>query len=90
MEDDGQAFVYQRFIAPGSGNIQLAKSLNRSVTGSMNELIRVAQVCLQDGNTSPYQVGFRLNDVLLSALASGNAPYGKPNEAFKKLADECR
>jgi len=32
-EDDGQAFVYQRFIVPASGTVQFAKALNRSITG---------------------------------------------------------
>lgn len=38
MEDDGQAFAYQWFIAPSSGTVTFAKALNRSVTGSMNDL----------------------------------------------------
>lgn len=40
---------------------------------------------------APHDVGFRLNDVLLSALARNKAAsYGKPNEAFKALADGLR
>ena len=41
MDDDGQAFAYQRFIAPatGTGTVSFAKALNRSVTGSLNELM---------------------------------------------------
>src|ERR1700693_1190063 len=39
MEDDGQAFVYHRFIAPASGTVSFAKALNRSVTGSVNDLV---------------------------------------------------
>ncbi len=37
MEDDGQQFVYRKFIAPASGTVSFAKALSRSVTGSMNE-----------------------------------------------------
>ena len=88
MEGDGQAFVYQRFVAPASGTIRFAKALNRSVTGSMNDLINHAKVCLSDGETSPYDVSFMLNDVLLSSLARSKADaYGKPREAFKDLAN---
>jgi hypothetical protein len=87
MEDDGQAFVYQRFIAPASGTVSFAKALNRSVTGSMNDLIIHARVCLEEGKLSPHDVGFNINDVLLSALGHGKANrYGKPNEAIKDLA----
>src|SRR5262245_28202081 len=38
MEADGQAFVYHRFIAPATASVRIAKALDRSVTGSMNEL----------------------------------------------------
>jgi hypothetical protein len=43
MEDDGQSFIYQRFVAPSSGTVSFAKALNRSVTGSMNDLIGQAR-----------------------------------------------
>jgi hypothetical protein len=90
MEDDGQTFVYQRFIAPASGTVQFAKALDRSVTGSMNELIQCAKLWLADDEISPYDVGYKLNDVLLSALAKNESSgYRKPNEAFKLLADCC-
>jgi hypothetical protein len=86
MEDDGQSFVYQRLIAPTSESIQCAKALDRSVTGSINELVKCATYYLEDGETSPFEVGFKLNDVLLSALGSSKSdPYGKPKEAFKML-----
>lgn len=49
MEDDGQAFVYQRFVAPSSGSVRFANALDRSTTGSMNELIKFAKLWLGDG-----------------------------------------
>ena len=86
MEDDGQAFAYERFIAPASGSITFAKSLNRSVTGSMNDLIKFAKHWLAEDDLSPHDVGFKLNDILLSALATTKTQgYGKPNEAFKAM-----
>ncbi len=88
MEADGQAFVYQRFMVPASVTVRFAKALNRSVTGSINELIKCAEYMLADDEMSPFDVGFRLNDILLSALSGGKScPYGKPSEAFKLLAD---
>jgi hypothetical protein len=87
MEDDGQESVYRRFIAPASGSVRFAKALDRSVTGSMNDLIRHATVWLAEGDLSPHDVGVRLNDILLSALAqSKSVPYGKPRDAFKELS----
>jgi len=87
MESDGQEFVYRRFIAPASGTVQFAKALDRSVTGSMNDLINQAMCLLAEDDLSPHDLGFRLNDTLLSALATEKSRgYGKPNEAFKLLA----
>ena len=87
MEDDGQAFVYHRFIAPASGTVRFARALDRAVTGSMNELIVHATALLVEGELSPFDVGFRLNEVLLSALAASETEkYGTPREAFKSMA----
>lgn len=88
MQDDGQEFAYRRFIAPGTGAIRFAKALNRSVTGSMNDLVNHARAWLTEGDLSPHDVGFKLNDVLVSAIApSKTAKYGKPREAFKDLVN---
>ena len=87
MEDDGQSFVYQRLIAPTAVSVKFAKALDRSVTGSINELVKFATYYLQDDDMSPHDLGFRLNDVLLSALASEKGGYGKPKEAFKLLME---
>jgi hypothetical protein len=88
MEDDGQSFIYQKFIVPSSNTVRFAKALNRSVTGSMNDLIGHATAWLEYGDIAPHDIGFRLNDVLLSALASNKSDaYGKPNEAFNLLAN---
>lgn len=81
MEGDGQAFSYQRFIAPASGTVKFAKATNRSVIGSMNDMIKFAKYGLIERELSPYDVGFNLNQIPMSALR-----YQKPREAFKALA----
>ena len=90
MEADGQAFAYQNFISPASDTITFAKSLNRSVTGSMNDLVKFAKHRLSEDDIAPHDVSSKLNDILLSALATtpdqGYARnYGRPNEAFKAI-----
>jgi hypothetical protein len=86
MQNDGQEFVYRRFIATARGTVYFAKALNRAVTGSMNELVSEAKVMLVENDLSPFEVGLRLNDTLLSAIAPNKAAkYGKPREAFKAL-----
>ena len=89
MKADGLAFAYDRFIMPRTGLIRFASTFNRSVTGSMNELISYAKVLLADEETSPFDLGFRLNDLLLSAIASDQSRgYGKPRDAFHALIAE--
>jgi hypothetical protein len=91
MADDGQSFIYQKFVAPSSATVSFAKALNHSVTGSMNDLIGHATAWLEYGDIAPHDIGFRLNYILLSAIAvSKSGKYGKPNEAFKRLAEEYR
>jgi len=91
MENDSQGFVYRRFVAPHSAAVSFAKALNRSVTGSMNELIIHAKVWLTEGGLAPHDVGFKLNDVLLSSLATSKADfYRKPREVFKELVNNIR
>jgi hypothetical protein len=78
MEADGQEFAYHRFIVPATGLVRFAKALNRSVTGSMNDLIRHARYWLAQGDVSPFDVGLKLNEIPMSALQ-----YVSPREAFK-------
>lgn len=91
MQDDGQLSAYEEFIAPASQTVHFAKALDRKTTGSLNELIQAADHVLVDGEISPHDVGFQINGLLLSALASaGFGGYGKPKDAFRKLIDASR
>lgn len=76
-----------RTITPtDSGPVRFAKALNRSVSGSMNELVKCAGFCMSEGELPLPEVGDRLNDTLLSALAAGGSHgYGKPGEAFRVM-----
>ena len=80
LADDGQQFVYQKFIAPASGSVRFAKALDRSVTGSMNDMLFHAKACLILDELSPYDVGFKLNEIPFKSLK-----YAKPKEAFKSM-----
>jgi hypothetical protein len=86
MESDGLGFIYHRFIASSSATVRFAKALNRSVTGSMNDLIRHAEYWLTNEEVSPHDVSIKLNGTLMSAIAPTKAEvYGKPREAFKAM-----
>ena len=80
MVDDGQEFIYRRFIAPATGTVRFSKALNRSVTGSMNDLVYHAKMWLTEGDLSPFDTSFRLNEIPMSPL-----DYRFPREVFKAL-----
>ena len=89
MEADGQEGVYERWVAPVSGSVQFAKALNRSVTGSMNDMIKHAAYELAESEDSPSEIGYRLNGIPMSALKHNGKPYGSPRDVFKAMIDEA-
>ena len=85
LEGAGHGANDRHHPTPAVESVRLAKALDRSVTGSMNELIAHATALLADGDVSLAEVGVRLNDVLLSALAVRSNRYGRPRDAFAEL-----
>jgi hypothetical protein len=85
MEEDGQGAAYERFVAPASASVRFAKALNRSVTGSMNDMKKHAAYWLAAGDISPFEIGSRLKEIPMSALEHGGSPYGFPRDVFEAL-----
>src|SRR5437879_5352624 len=85
MEEDGYGAAYERFIAPPSATVRFAKALNRSVTGSMNDMTRHAAYWLAAADVPPFEIGFRLKEIPMSALKHDGSPYGFPRDAFDAL-----
>jgi len=83
MVDDDNEFIFRRFIAPAAETIRFASALNRSVTGSMNDLVNAAHIWLTDGELSPFDVGFKLNDMPMSYVG-----YKTPRDVFKTMKAE--
>ncbi|QJX01184.1 DUF6933 domain-containing protein [Frigoriglobus tundricola] len=82
----GHESLTRTLLADDNGPVRFAKTLNRSVSGSMNELVKIAEFCIREGELTLPEVGDRLNDTLLSALAAGGSHgYGKPREAFRVM-----
>jgi len=80
MVDDGCEFVYRRLIAPHSGIVTFAKSTNRHVIGSMNELIFEAKLYLIERRLSPFETSQQINQTPMSYL-----DYNCPKEAFRLI-----
>ncbi len=88
LQQDGQDAVCDSLIAPASATVRYAKALNRSVTGSMNDLTRHAAFWLAEGDVSSSEVGFRLNEIPMSALKHDGLSHGFPRDVFKALVSE--
>lgn len=86
MKADGLEFMYRQFIEPASYSVKFSKALDRTVTGSMNELVSYAKEYLISGELSPSQVAVKLNEIPMSAAALGKSrTYGIPRDAFRRL-----
>jgi len=83
---DGLEFLYHRSMVPAWATVGLAKAWNPAVTGSINDLIVHATAWLKEGELSPFDVGFKLNEIPFTRLARfGHDGYGRPRDAFKAM-----
>jgi hypothetical protein len=80
MSHDDHDFIFERLIVPEAGRVYLSKTLGRGVTGSMNDLVRIAKFEMTERDISPFDVSFQLNMAPMSMLN-----YGNPREAFESL-----
>ncbi len=82
-KEDGFESIYENRVAPETGEVLFSKATNRSVTGSMNEMIFRAKWHLADDEMSPFDVAHQLNKTPMSY-----ANDGYPRDAFAALAEE--
>lgn len=68
LKADGNEFIYRRFIEPDVSPMMFAKSLNRAVTGSMNDLIHEAKFLLEYRELAPWDVAQELNKTSKSLI----------------------
>ncbi|QDU63560.1 hypothetical protein Pan216_44400 [Planctomycetes bacterium Pan216] len=82
MLADGHESAHRTFAAASSEPVRFAKSLNRSILGSMNDLIYNAKWNIAHGQP-PHEVGFGLNIAPMSGL-----DWSNPRATFMRLAKE--
>jgi hypothetical protein len=82
---DGQGPVYERLIAPAANAAVFGTALNRSVIGSMNDLIKCLRWSSQRAPISPIEDSLALNDTPMSMLG-----MDKPGFAFKAMVAKAR
>jgi hypothetical protein len=72
MAADGLASLYERFVAPSADDARFSKALNRSVTGSINDLIFQAKYMLANRELSLHDASRELNKTPMSAIKYEN------------------
>jgi hypothetical protein len=87
LEADGYMGVYDRLIAPVRHPIAFAKSLNRSITGSMNDLIKHATFYLRAADDPLFGVAEKLNETPMSGLKQDGSVYGFPTRVFSQQVE---
>lgn len=80
LRADGNEFIFRRFVAPAMDTTAFAKTLNRSVTGSMNDLVFQAKIDVAHFSLSFFEISSRLNEVPMSYLE-----YKHPREVFMTM-----
>ena len=80
LDDDGLPFIYERLIMPETNRVTIAKSANRSVIGSMNDLVACAKFLLTEHDFAPYDLAGKLNDMPMSHINDS------PMRALRKLS----
>ena len=81
LAHDGNGLVFEKLIVPDTRRVIFSRSLNRSVTGSMNDLVSQAKLYLAISDESPFDISFKLNETPLSYLK-----YLSPREALRALS----
>ena len=83
LVDDGLGGVYNRQIMPYADTLVFAKTNNRSVTGSMNDLIRMSKFYLSEHPESLLELSILINTTPMSYLK-----WNSPDLAFRALLDD--
>lgn len=82
MLRDGFETIFTKHIVPELETMTFSKTLNRSVTGSMTDMIKLAgHILVEDGDTLERVAG-KLNETPFGAL-----DYEHPRDQFGKLAN---
>ena len=89
LEADGYRGVYERSIAPLLGTVQFAKTLNRSITGSVNDLIKQTVILLETGELSLVGVSSRLKETPMTGLKTDGSTHGFPRAVFNEMVESA-
>lgn len=84
MEADGFGEHFHKYIEPEQNKVLFAKSLNRSVLGSMNDFITLAKDYFRREEASIFDAAIKLNETPMSYLKNKYSTL-HPKEAFMQM-----
>jgi len=83
MRGDGLGFIFERCIQPHGHSVSLLKTEDRSVLGSMNDMVTCSKYTLAAADLSPDELSAHINGTPYGALG-----YGIPRDVLSKLPVE--
>ena len=90
MASLGYDSVFRAVISGSSEPLRFAKPLNRSVLGSMNDLIRCAKSKIRSNDFTAIEIIDRLNIMPMSMLATRTSrSYAIPKDVFREIVNKA-
>ena len=80
LEDLDMQLIFDRVIANRTGSIVISKTFDRSVLGSMNDMVHAVKILGERDDTTPWDLSKTINTTPYSAIG-----YMKPVEGFRRL-----
>jgi len=80
LEEIEGRLIYERIIAPNSARITFSKTMNKSVLGSINDMVNMSKVVVERDDMSPYDLSVFLNNTPFKFIN-----YQSPLAAFKSM-----
>ena len=76
----GKSFVFENIVGPHAGQFVYAKTVSRSVLGSMSDMAGMSKFLLSARDLSPVDLSQLINETPFKAI-----DYQRPVDAFDKL-----
>lgn len=80
MEEIEGRMIFEKIIAPNSARITLSKTINKSVLGSINDMVNMSKFVVESEDMSPFDLSDFLNNTPFKFIN-----YQSPLAAFKSM-----
>jgi hypothetical protein len=80
LSEIGKKFIFERIIGPRTGQFIYAKTANKSILGSMNDMVSMSKFMLPTRDMSPFDLSQMINETPFKAIS-----FQRPLDAFDKL-----